>query len=75
MSDNAALTKWVRECEQLCRPDKIVWLDGSEQERADLTRQALRNEELIELNQSVLPGCYLHRSALNDVARTEKLTF
>jgi len=30
---------------------------------------------LIELNQKKLPGCYLHRSALNDVARTEKLTF
>jgi GTP-dependent phosphoenolpyruvate carboxykinase len=31
--------------------------------------------ELIELNQQKLPGCYLHRSATHDVARTEHLTF
>jgi phosphoenolpyruvate carboxykinase (GTP) len=28
---------------------------------------------LIRLNQEKLPGCYLHRSNPNDVARTEQL--
>jgi phosphoenolpyruvate carboxykinase (GTP) len=69
------LTKWVAECERLCRPDRVVWLDGSEEERRRLIRQAVAEGELHDLNQSRLPGCYLHRSALNDVARTEKLTF
>ncbi len=75
MPNNQSLTKWVEECERLCRPDKVVWLDGSEEERERLTRQAHQTGELIELNQEKLPGCHLHRSALNDVARTEKLTF
>jgi len=75
MPNNQYLTKWVEECERLCKPDKVVWLDGTEEERSRLIRQALQSGELIELNQEKLPGCYLHRSALNDVARTEKLTF
>ncbi len=75
MPNNQSLTKWVEECERLCQPDKVVWLDGSEEERVRLTRQAVDIGELIELNQEKLPGCYLHRSAQNDVARTEKLNF
>ncbi len=75
MPNNQSLTKWVEECERLCKPDKVVWLDGSEEERGRLTQQAIVEKELYDLNQEKLPGCYLHRSALNDVARTEKLTF
>ena len=75
MPNNQSLTKWVEECEHLCKPDKVVWLDGSEEERGRLTQQAIVEKELYDLNQEKLPGCYLHRSALNDVARTEKLTF
>ena len=52
-----------------------MWCDGSEDERERLTRVAVHCGDLITLNQEKLPGCYLHRSALNDVARTENLTF
>ncbi len=72
---NKAVAAWVDECARLCTPRSIVWCDGSEEERAQLTKVALESGELIELNQDKLPGCYLHRSAPNDVARTEKLTF
>src|SRR4029453_7653804 len=37
--------------------------------------ECLASGELIELNQQKLPGCYLHRSAPHDVARTEHLPF
>ena len=30
---------------------------------------------MIKLNQELLPGCYLHRTAVNDVARVEGRTF
>src|SRR5204862_196867 len=56
-------------------PDKVVVCDGSEEERERLTKECLATGELIELNQQKLPGCYLHRSAPHDVARTEHLTF
>jgi phosphoenolpyruvate carboxykinase (GTP) len=72
---NRALTAWVEECERLCKPRDVVWCDGSEAERRRLTLVALQGGELLELNRERLPGCHLHRSAPNDVARTEKLTF
>ncbi len=59
----------------MCKPDKIQWLDGSEKEEKELIKEALRVGDLIELNQKKMPGCYLHRSAHNDVARAEQLTF
>jgi len=72
---NRAVTEWVDECARLCRPDQVVWCDGSAEERERLTRQAIAAGELMELNQEKLPGCTLHRSHPNDVARTEGLTF
>jgi len=59
----------------LCKPDRIVWIDGSEQEKRRLEDEAVATGEVIRLNQEKLPGCLYHRTALNDVARTEHLTF
>src|SRR5262245_24326407 len=67
--------EWVHECEQLCRPDQVRWLDGSAGERRELLARAVAEGVLLPLNQQKLPGCYLHRSNPNDVARTEHLTF
>ena len=75
MTDNIALSKWVEECAELCEPNNIVWCDGSESERELLEREAFATGELIQLNQEKLPGCVYHRTAVNDVARTEHLTF
>ena len=72
---NASIQQWVKDVAALCRPDEVFWCDGSEEEKERLTRVAVECGDLIPLNQQVLPGCYLHRSALNDVARTENLTF
>ena len=59
----------------MCSPDRIVWIDGS-REQADLLREeACRSGEMIKLNEEKLPGCYLHRTAINDVARVEGRTF
>jgi phosphoenolpyruvate carboxykinase (GTP) len=70
-----ALRAWVEEMTQLCEPDQIYWCDGSEEEKESLTRQAVESGVLIKLNQDRLPGCYLHRSNPNDVARVEDRTF
>ena len=60
---------------QLCKPDNIVWIDGSEKQRKQLEEEAVYAAELIPLNKEKLPECFLHRTAIDDVARTEHLTF
>jgi phosphoenolpyruvate carboxykinase (GTP) len=72
---HSAIERWVQEVRDLTTPDHVVYCDGSNQEAARLVRECLATGELIELNQQKLPGCYLHRSASDDVARTEHLTF
>ena len=47
----------------------------SEEQLEQLRQQAMQTGELIKLNQEKLPGCYYHRSALNDVARVESRTY
>src|SRR2546422_5822498 len=69
------IERWVEQISTLTNPDRIVYCDGSEEEGRQLIGECLKTGELIELNQARLPGCYLHRSAPHDVARTEQLTF
>ena len=75
MAGDQAAQRWVNEVARMCRPDEVVWCDGSEAEHERLLETAVRVGDLIPLDQRALPGCYLHRSAPNDVARTEHLTF
>ncbi|HJX51456.1 MAG TPA: phosphoenolpyruvate carboxykinase (GTP), partial [Polyangia bacterium] len=67
--------QWVDAMAAMCQPDSIYWCDGSDDERQRLTAQALHTGELTALNQERLPDCYFHRTAANDVARTEHLTY
>ncbi|MFH1339049.1 MAG: phosphoenolpyruvate carboxykinase (GTP) [Candidatus Omnitrophota bacterium] len=75
MSDLKELKSWIHSCAKLCQPDKIVWIDGSAEQKARLEQEAVSAGELIPLNQEHMPGCFLHRTAPNDVARTEHLTY
>ncbi len=75
MTEHKKLKKWVDECAKMCQPDKVVWLNGSEEEKVTLEQQACDTGEIIRLNQELMPGCLYHRTAPNDVARTEDLTF
>ena len=75
LTRNKALLDWVRDCAALLKPDRIVWCDGSEAEKERLTKHAVDTGVLIPLNPAKRPGCYLHRSNPNDVARVEHLTF
>ncbi|MDP3143691.1 MAG: phosphoenolpyruvate carboxykinase (GTP) [Candidatus Omnitrophota bacterium] len=67
--------KWVKEMAKLTQPDKIYWCDGSEEEKKRLEDEATSTGEIIRLNEEKLPGCFYHRTAINDVARTEHLTY
>ena len=75
LTTNKHVLDWVAACAELCRPDEVVWLDGSEAELEALRREAVAAGSLIPLDQQKLPGCYYHHSNPNDVARVEGRTF
>ena len=75
MTKNPHITEWIKEMAELTQPDKIVWIDGSEEQAEALRAEACSTGEMHKLNQELLPGCYLHRTAVNDVARVEGRTF
>ncbi len=75
LTSNEKVLQFVRESAELTRPDKIVWIDGSAEQRDALRAEAVATGEIIKLNQELLPDCYLHRTAENDVARVEDRTF
>ena len=75
MTNNKSVLAWLDEMKELVTPDEVVWIDGSEEQLESLRKQACETGEMIQLNQEKLPGCYLHRTAINDVARVEGRTF
>jgi phosphoenolpyruvate carboxykinase (GTP) len=72
---NPHVRKWIRECARMCEPDRVILCNGSTAERQEFIAQGVAQGIFIKLNQEKLPGCYLHRSNTNDVARTEQLSF
>ncbi|MGN1044112.1 MAG: phosphoenolpyruvate carboxykinase (GTP) [Acutalibacteraceae bacterium] len=75
MTKNKSILEYIESMEKIVNPDKIVWIDGSEEQLENLRKEACEKNEIIKLNQEKLPGCYLRRTALNDVARAEDRTF
>ena len=75
MTQNKYVLSWIDEMAAMTQPDKIVWIDGTEEQANALRAEACSTGEMIKLNEELLPGCYLHRTAVNDVARVEGRTF
>lgn len=75
MTNNKNVINWIQQMKELVNPIDVVWIDGSEQQLENLRKQACDTGEIIKLNQEKLPGCYLHRTKQNDVARVEDRTF
>ena len=75
LTNNKNVLSWVDEMVALCKPDKVVWIDGSEEQLNALRAEAVSTGEMETLNEEKLPGCLLHRTIPNDVARVEARTF
>ena len=75
LTDSKLILDWIEEMAEMVNPDKIVWIDGSDEQTEALKAEACAIGELEKLNEEVLPNCYLHRTAINDVARVENRTF
>ena len=75
LTNNKNVLSWVDDMVALCKPDKVVWIDGSEEQLNALRDEAVATGEMERLNEEKLPGCLLHRTLQNDVARVEDRTF
>ena len=74
LTTNPSILSWIEDRKALVKPEKVVWIDGSKEQIEQLRAEACSTGELIKLNQEKLPDCYLHRTAINDVARVENRT-
>ena len=75
VTNNRYVNDWISEMAKMVKPSDIILIDGTEEQADLLRKEACSTGEIIKLNQDVLPGCYLHRTAINDVARVENRTF
>ncbi len=75
MTSNKSVLEFVEKIKELVCPDSVMWIDGSEEQLEGLRKKAVESGEMIKLNEEKLPGCYLHRTKVNDVARVEGRTF
>jgi len=80
LTTNQKVLDWVQEMIDLCKPDKVVWIDGSKEQLDKLTEEVTSlpdgdPNKMWHLNEEKLPGCLYHRTAVNDVARVEDRTF
>lgn len=74
LTTNKSVLSWIDDKIELVKPDQVIWIDGSQAQIDDLRAQAVASGELIKLNDELLPDCFLHRTAQNDVARVEDRT-
>jgi phosphoenolpyruvate carboxykinase (GTP) len=76
-----AIEGWVEEQAKLTKPDRVHWVQGTEDEMRRLIETGIKEEKtgfhhtFRELNPAAFPNSYHHWSHPNDVARTEQLTF
>lgn len=75
VTNNRYINEWIADMAKMVKPSEVVLIDGSEEQAELLRKEACESGEIIKLNQDILPGCYLHRTAINDVARVENRTF
>ncbi len=72
---NKHLIRWVEKMAELCRPDSIHWVDGSQAEYDFLCERLVDAGTFTRLDQKRWPGCFYARSVPSDVARVEDRTF
>ncbi|MEG2010001.1 MAG: phosphoenolpyruvate carboxykinase, partial [Oscillospiraceae bacterium] len=72
---NKYISDWIADIAGKTKPDKIVWIDGSEAQIEELRNMAVADGSMLRLNEEKLPNCFLHRTDPNDVARVEGRTF
>lgn len=72
---HAGLLAWVEEVAELTQPDRIHWVDGTEEENTRLTDELVKAGTLTRLNEELFPHSFAAFSDPADVARVEEQTY
>jgi len=73
MTNNKKLIEWVKNMEQMCKPDRVHWCDGSQEESDRLIKICVENGSFKPIPKR--PNSYWVISDPKDVARVEDRTF
>jgi hypothetical protein len=69
------LSAWLEDVARLCKPDRVHWCDGSQQEYQAMLRLMVMIGTAVQLADDKRPNSILVRSSPGDVARVEDRTF
>ena len=70
---HSGVLSFVREVAELTRPDRVVWVDGSDEEAARINQELVGTGTFVQLKSK--PNSFWATSDPNDVARVEDRTF
>jgi phosphoenolpyruvate carboxykinase (GTP) len=75
ITKHGRLSAWLHDVVELCRPDSVYAVDGSEEDYKKMCELLVEHGTFTKLNDALRPNCFLARSHPSDVARVEERTY